>query len=190
MSAFSCQRCKTPLKLDDSLKNLNSAAFDLLTGTKPTDKTSNPPAKTTIPADRKALYDQSRKHAGQAVHQQGTPAARRGIGLGPSKPGHGAAPDMSFVVLTESQVQPPPRLASSPSKDGKTKESTPSGLDVPHETLSNKLEAHNRLFEILSAHSEIDHPVCIDCSEILLSQFQNRLSASTKERDELSHQVP
>lgn len=181
MSGFSCQRCKTPLRLDESLQSLNSASFDLLTGSKPAEKKTSSPVGASVPSERKALYDATRHNAGQALFQQGTPAARRGIGPGPGRPGQGLQPDMSFVVLTESQVRPPAQQASSLSRG--TKDGTSSTLDIAHESLSHKLEAHNRLFEILSANSEIDHPVCLDCSEILLSQFQARLVAVTKERD-------
>lgn len=32
MQAFTCQRCKQPLRIDDSLADLDSASADLLTG--------------------------------------------------------------------------------------------------------------------------------------------------------------
>ena len=58
-----------------------------------------------------------------------------------------------------------------------------SHLDGSQLALSPKIEANTRLFEILSSRSEIDHPVCNECTELLLSQLQARLSAATKERD-------
>ena len=41
----------------------------------------------------------------------------------------------------------------------------------------------NRLFEILSARSDIDHPVCVDCTELLVEGLERKLEASSRERD-------
>lgn len=48
----------------------------------------------------------------------------------------------------------------------------------PHEA-----ERINKLFEILSAHSDIDHPVCVECTEMLVDGLQKRLDNATKERN-------
>lgn len=45
------------------------------------------------------------------------------------------------------------------------------------------IERITRLFEILSARSDIDHPVCVDCTELLVEGLQQRLDAATRERD-------
>ena len=98
-------------------------------------------------------------------------------------------PAMSFVMLTDSQVVSPQHTTNGqedvlPKKASReanaTSRDTPSD---PKQTLSHQIESSTRLFEVLSSHSDIDHPVCAECTELLLSQIQNRLSASTKERD-------
>jgi len=40
-----------------------------------------------------------------------------------------------------------------------------------------------RMFEILSARSDIDHPICVECTELLVDGLQKRLSVATRERD-------
>lgn len=45
------------------------------------------------------------------------------------------------------------------------------------------MERINRLFEILSARSDIDHPVCVECTDLLIDGLQRKLEASSKERD-------
>jgi beclin 1 len=45
------------------------------------------------------------------------------------------------------------------------------------------MERITKLFEILSARSDIDHPVCVDCTEVLLEELQKKLEATTRERD-------
>ena len=110
---------------------------------------------------------------------------------------------MSFVMLTESQLTP----GSIPSPTTVENEHTISLVQTPKSlglsssqtqlSFSRKIEANTRLFEILSSRSDIDHPICSECTELLLSSLQARLSASTKERDayisflkELKNNVP
>jgi beclin 1 len=50
-------------------------------------------------------------------------------------------------------------------------------------SISDGLETTNRMFEILSARSDIDHPICIECTELLIEGLQKRLGVATRERD-------
>ena len=95
---------------------------------------------------------------------------------------------MSFVMLTESQVAPAQETftsATGGSKNDQSKTPVPATAPtVEHQrSLSQRIESNNRLFEILSSQSDIDHPICTECTDLLLSNFQSRLLASTKERD-------
>jgi beclin 1 len=95
---------------------------------------------------------------------------------------------MSFIYLTESQVgghpQPPPTpdSPSTPSKllragSNKSTAGEQEGLG------GHEMERMNRLFEILSSRSDIDHPICVDCADMLVEGFQKRLESVSKERD-------
>ena len=98
-------------------------------------------------------------------------------------------PAMSFVMLSDSQVQPSPTSpASHTNGDAKTSTQQPLTTSTKHtdgskEFVSQNLESSTRLFEILSSRSDIDHPLCAECSELLLSSLQARLAAALKERD-------
>ena len=108
---------------------------------------------------------------------------------------------MSFVMLTESQIRPSKRVAQNV-VNGQAKEKlrSPTGsraVEDHQQLLSQQVESHTRLFEIISSRSDIDHPICNECTELLLSALQTRLLASTKERDayitflkELKNNVP
>ena len=95
-------------------------------------------------------------------------------------------PAMSFVMLTDSQVVPPQH---SPQKDADlvSEENSKQANGIPSnahkQNFSHQLESTTRLFEILSSRSDIDHPICTECTDLLLSQLQDRLNAATKERD-------
>ena len=116
---------------------------------------------------------------------QGT-GASRGIGLKRvDRAGVKDNGDMSFIMLTESQMQLPPRTPTKQihKQDAKTRSAaTPKGGNMD-QALSSRIESTDSLFEILSAYSDIDHPICSECTELLLSSLQKRLSETTKERD-------
>ena len=94
---------------------------------------------------------------------------------------------MSFIMLSESQIGSKPEvIKDDQSHDvnavapGSTQRSSTSGRDTSR---SQQVESAKQLFEILSSRSDIDHPICSECTELLLASLQARLSASTKERD-------
>ncbi len=93
---------------------------------------------------------------------------------------------MSFVMLTDSQVVPPQPTINSHEAKAKPRQAGNMPQDLsndPKQSLSHQIESTTRLFEILSSRSDIDHPICIECTDLLLSSLQSRLSTSTKERD-------
>ncbi|KAI9841084.1 MAG: autophagy protein 6 [Thelocarpon superellum] len=94
---------------------------------------------------------------------------------------------MSFVMLTDSQVVTPniPRRGSagkslSPSKAAPAESVV---TDDQPRSWSHQMETTTRLFEILSARSDVDHPICVECTELLLDGLQKRLDGATRERD-------
>ncbi|KAK8150140.1 autophagy protein 6 [Beauveria asiatica] len=185
-----CQKCRQPLKLDGSLQDLNPAAYDLLVSSAspqpPKQTVVQFPAKSQIKgrdATRKPLYET----ASQGASSQ--PTFKRHHGSNPRDPA------MSFIYLSESQLghhndrsqsprrqQPSPR-ASAPSPT-KTQQSsshqTDAASSTPHENETGRV---NRLFEILTARSDIDYPICIECTDMLVDGLQHKLDAATRTRD-------
>lgn len=106
-----------------------------------------------------------------------------------TKAGLNENPAMSFVMLTDSQVVPPPHTPNGHEsiRDEHSLKKVNGAIQAASseskQTLSHQIESTHRLFEILSSRSDIDHPICTECTELLLSQLQTRLSESTKERD-------
>lgn len=49
--------------------------------------------------------------------------------------------------------------------------------------LSHRLKVANRLFDVISGTSEIDHPMCQDCSEEMLIKLEKRLVELRNEKD-------
>jgi beclin len=185
-----CQKCRTPLKLDRSLEDLNPAAFDLLV--RSTGK-SLPDAPNSIcityPQERKDLYDKVTSSPTSPIIKRSIPAPRQGGAKNDGRDsGAKGNPDMSFIEITESQVVSPQQLDTHGQKPPSphphpTEHSSDSKSANQDGSLSHDMEVSQRLFSILSARSDIDHPICTECTSLLLSSMTARLNASTKERD-------
>lgn len=110
------------------------------------------------------------------------------------------APNESFVLLQDSVIHnipsPPsttPRPAASPSNNALSKGPPPapsssipsqSEPDQPNPTpISHHLRSTMRLFNLLTTRADIDHPLCAECTQILLSSLQRQLDETKKERD-------
>lgn len=91
-------------------------------------------------------------------------------------------------MLSGSEIAPPvlSRPQKSPSKLNKA--SVPdaqvdgaSGKEGM--VLSADMERAKRLFEIMSSRSDIDHPICVECTTLLVEGLEQRLEVAGKERD-------
>jgi beclin 1 len=108
------------------------------------------------------------------------PSARRGI---PSRSTVNATDStaMSFIMLTESQLQHSNQPSAS--SDQRPETSIMSRGETSDQSFLHKSTMSMRLFEILSSRSDVDHPICKDCTELLLAALQSRLTESIRERD-------
>lgn len=178
-----CQKCRTPLRLDGSLEDLNPAAYDLLVAT----HSQQPPRKphTSRPAH---LQDISRRSLLEKIQQNaGPPVFKRHSAAGRDSGGPRDGPAMSFVLLTESQVAPPVQNPSAKGRDQGRRyvKQLPTREDEKEDTSvqSHEMQRINKLFEILSARSDIDHPICVECTDLLVEEMQKKLEITTRERD-------
>lgn len=86
---------------------------------------------------------------------------------------------MSFIYLTESQVVPPNR----PHKRQPSAQAIDDGAPEDEDPKSREMERITKLHEILSARSDIDHPICVECTDMLVEGLQKKLEAASKERE-------
>jgi beclin 1 len=181
MALLSCQKCRTPLKIDGTLEDLNPASFKILADAAPSLAPRSPDAP------RSAAAKEHQQQYGEASQQAGAPIYKRRTSAG-QKGSERMKPDMSYIMLTESQFGPTAHdeAASSPSKRGLA---PPTALKTDKKSIGNPsinsadLERTMKLFEILSARSDIDHPICTECTEMLLEGLQKRQTSVTRERD-------
>lgn len=87
---------------------------------------------------------------------------------------------MSYIMLSQSQIGP--LSPEDSSNDAKKPQLADKGkAETTH--LSQHMEKNLRLFEILSSRSDIDHPVCSECTELLLAGLQQRQATVNREKD-------
>lgn len=181
MANLYCQKCRTPLKVDSSLQDLNPASFKILADAAPALEPKAPDAPRSAAAkERRQHYDDVSQRAGPPMHRRNVSASQRLGGGGKLNP------DMSYIDITESLMAPegPAEVVQTPTKKkgAAAKVEAVNGGDGA-EALSQQMETVVRLFEILSARSDIDHPICSECSELALDGLQKRQTGVIRERD-------
>lgn len=94
---------------------------------------------------------------------------------------------MSFIEITQSQI-------AFPEKDNVDKRNqSPNGQQDSHDdedgsssSLYKQLAKTEALFSILSSRSDIDHPICNECTSILIAGMKSRFGGATREREAYS----
>ncbi|KAL5596542.1 hypothetical protein BROUX41_006768 [Berkeleyomyces rouxiae] len=186
-----CQKCRAPLALDPSIEDLKSAAYDLLVATSSQEKSST----SALSSQPSHPHDTQRRALLESAAENATGPVFRRHG-GPESHDHTRDAAMSFIHLADHHYAPPASKSPSgsrrrsnsrliPSRPGssyqsqnRTTDNSPSEVSKVHD-----MERVNKLFEILSARSDIDHPICVECTEMLVEELQKKLDTATKERD-------
>ncbi|KAJ6262702.1 Beclin-1 [Drechslerella dactyloides] len=168
MAEMFCQQCRTPLKLHGSLQNLNSAALNLLHG--------------SSAASQQSSKQTSSKNDAHPVVKRSVPNAPKN-----SSPLAGVPANMaeSFVMLSDSVIlrTPQPIVGDAAMQNGGLPlvAATASGGITPEDSLSHKMQTSRRLFDVLSARSDIDYPIC---TEDGYQQFLKKLQADVPSDEE------
>jgi beclin 1 len=74
-------------------------------------------------------------------------------------------------MLSRSQIAPP------------VVSKKPEDTYARNNSMSHRLKVANKLFDIMSAKSDIDHPMCQECTDILLDSLRRQLEDVSRERD-------
>lgn len=94
---------------------------------------------------------------------------------------------MSYVMLSGSEIAPPvlsrPQQKASRLGKGIPEAQIDGAAGKEGMALSADMERANRLFEVMSSRSDIDHPICVECTSMLVEGLEQRLEVAGKERD-------
>lgn len=202
--SYVCQQCKEPLQLDASLVDLAPSAYDMIVASLPsvpasrahyvTDSESEKIAQLPSPSASKAAWQQATPSENSRASP---PLSTRAQGKQPQR--NFPAPNESFVLLQESMIRSIPSPVPGAAIPKKTSPSNQKNLQAKNTPLpthqqsepdhsnptpiSHHLRSTMRLFNVLSTRSDIDHPLCAECTQILLSSLQRQLDETKKERD-------
>ncbi|KAI0295816.1 autophagy protein Apg6-domain-containing protein [Multifurca ochricompacta] len=178
--AFICQQCKQPLQLDASLVDLAPSAYDTIVGSLPPQQTIQPPppseaeklSQLSAPSSAKAAWRSTRPSSGLSH----PPLSPRAQGKLPQR--SSLLPNESFVILQDSVINNIPSHVSFPSQVPKSSAVEPGAAaprkELPAEEvdpvnpspLSHHLRSTQRLLNLLSSRTDIDHPLCAECTHI------------------------
>ncbi|CAG8462654.1 13934_t:CDS:2 [Acaulospora colombiana] len=186
---FTCQRCKHPLRIDESFSDLNTTSIDLLVAPLQEYTRFSETAIDERRPERGSLKRSSIRAAFKDIEQNGNSIASKhlaskDLGIYRSNGMNGKkesflAPSESYVVLSRSQVYPPSNAQSSSERDNIDMNMD----DRQRASISHRLKVANRLFDLMSSKSEIDHPMCQECTDMLLDSLGKQLADASRERD-------
>jgi len=143
-------------------------------------------AQLPAPSSAKAAWKSTRQapHASLSPRAQGKLPQRSPL-----------LPNESFVILQDSVIHNIPSHVSFPSQIRKSPSTEPGATtpkkelppeDVDHvnpSPLSHHLRSTQRLLGLLSSRTDVDHPLCAECTHVLLSALTRQLEETKKERD-------
>ncbi|KAK4521818.1 uncharacterized protein ATC70_004355 [Mucor velutinosus] len=207
--AFKCLRCKQPLRIDDSLANLDPASVDMLIA--------------PLTSEEQYEKDAQKRRLSQNTKSPPTPLNTRLVGikpspLSPSLSGYNnssnhkrdsyPAPSESYVLLphVESNANTPSLIPSNTNSTLSTKRSSHNTFnssdiatlqatnpimttsnsatgETPPSGWSERLKVANRLFEIMSSKSSVDHPMCQECVDLFIELLREQMNDVSTERD-------
>ncbi|KAH8119162.1 APG6-domain-containing protein [Phellopilus nigrolimitatus] len=197
-SSYVCQKCRQPLQLDASLADLSPSSYDLLAST-----LASPPARPpasgadrlnqlSAPANVKNTWKRVVSAQSDSPSPSSSSLSQRLLAKQPNE---------SYVFLQDSVVQKIPspapsgrmgRVSSVGSHDFNHARSPkpqqrntrpPGPLHSASSPLSHKVKSTNKLFSLLSTRTDIDHPLCTECTDNLLKNLNEQLKDTMRERD-------
>jgi beclin 1 len=190
--------------VDESLANLAPSAYDMIAASLPPQQAQQ---RSTSSSDalKNLNAPAATKQAWAAA--QAAEAQTRSPPRAPRTPSaHHVAPAESFVLLQDSVLRtipahisaPPPgrnpprhsKPGTGPTSSGNqaagaaaTINSTASSEPPEPAPLSHHLRSAQRLFTLLSARTDLDHPLCAECTHVALRALERQLEETRKERD-------
>ncbi|KAF5389458.1 hypothetical protein D9757_004257 [Collybiopsis confluens] len=187
-----CQQCKEPLQLDASLVDLAPSAYDTIIASLPPRASATHAQRST---DSETLEQLSAPSSVKNVWQRSLVSPSSAAQLshkaqGKQPQNNTFSPQDSFVLLQDSVHHTP--SVSTPSKRGSIKAANqtstavdkhPQPLAPTSPPLSHHLRSTVRLFNLISSRTDIDHPLCTECTQVLLVSLQRQLDETKKERD-------
>ncbi len=210
---MNCQQCKQPLQIDASLVDLTPSAYEMVAGSIPRYGASHSSGKYASASDKllrtpgqpsvKAVWERSAHERGgsRGLSNQQYRATIAGgesfvmlqdsiIKKIPTTPPSFNFPRGGIPVVGNNVAVGSNKSSSAAGKNkatGNTNETASPALLPPHNVpsapLSHHLRSTLRLYSLLSSKTEVDHPLCDECTHLLIKLLNRQLEDMKKERD-------
>ncbi|MBW0490768.1 hypothetical protein O181_030483 [Austropuccinia psidii MF-1] len=211
IAPFACQRCKQPLRMDESFANLAPSAYDMIASLSDRNNAAlypyqlqqldpnsrNQPSTSTLPLTQSNIrrtrpfppsgLASPVRVANHTPNQtaSNSPTNNRGtISAQSTNFSFNPAPTESFVVLSESVLGA--ARAQLTNKDNSPLNPKSHGpLSSPNSSSSHQLDVRlAKLVQLLSQNpATIEHPLCTECTDKLLELTNNEMQAAKSNRD-------
>eukprot|EP00070_Physeter_catodon_P047980 XP_028354874.1 beclin-1 isoform X7 [Physeter catodon] len=172
--SFVCQRCSQPLKLDTSFKILDRVTIQELTA---------PLLATAQVKPGETQEEEANSGEEPFIETRQDGVSRRFI-----PPASPSRPTFVLSVPVEDQHGLPlgERMMSTESANSFTLigEASDGGT---MENLSRRLKVTGDLFDIMSGQTDVDHPLCEECTDTLLDQLDTQLNVTENECQNYKH---
>jgi beclin 1 len=210
---MNCQQCKQPLQIDASLVDLSPSAYEMVAGSIPRfgashssgkyastyDKLSRTPGHPSVKAVwERSAYERGGSRGPSNQQHRATIAGGESFVLLqdsiikkiPTTPPSSHFPRGGIPVVGNNVAVGSSKSSSAAMKNkgaGSTNETasliSPPPHNVPPTPLSHHLRSTLRLYSFLSSKTEVDHPLCDECTHLLIKLLNRRLEDMKKERD-------
>ncbi|ORY80329.1 autophagy protein Apg6-domain-containing protein [Protomyces lactucae-debilis] len=182
MASFSCSKCRLPISLAPELADPSTTSFNLLQQATPTPR----------PQSGARAYPPSRNQFLQESIAESTLMLRGGDHTNEASSRVRRYGSPGIPIITQNALQPlAPAVTtiSNPAEsfvlleDGSADSAhLRDSVDDPHR-LSRKLQQTRTLFELLSTRSEVDFPLCGECTELVIVGMNKEMAQLAHERD-------
>lgn len=190
-SGLRCQKCNSVLKIDKSLADLSIAQQKLLIGKIGTESKNEPELNPVdyISPDRLKLYNKVKQKAMyDSLSDESDNENESGIQSSKNEQSNHLINSTSFVLLShDSEDEDEDKHEGGVHKYNN--ESRTNGKDkkkdkhVAPKSISQRIATLNNIFQILSSNQDIDHPLCLECSNLLVENFKLKFDQNQKEKE-------
>ncbi|KAG7664438.1 atg6 [[Candida] subhashii] len=188
---FNCQKCDTPLELDESLKNLNISQLSHLVNERQDKQFEKANIKILddldpqeyIPKERLDLYNQVNKGNIEPIQYRNYLESDEEDDDEDENDDFededGSSGSNSYLVLDE-------ETGDSDEENGTINgnhEQRQENEEDREIRMSSRIKTLTKIFEILSNNQDIDHPLSEDCASLLIENYKLKFDQSQKEKD-------
>lgn len=212
MTSTICTQCKQPLALDTSLVDLAPSAYDMMASSLPQTLRQHYPSEKekleqlVAPNSLKTVWQNAAISPANNLSQRAQEKRREpGISIPgesfvllqdsvvqniPTQPTKSQRTPLSIaknVVPTAVAVSLNKKQSNDPPLASQTTPPQPPPADLATaptlSPLSHHLESTARIFKLLSSRTDLDHPLCAECTHLVIAILNRQLEETKKERD-------